>query len=308
MMNVLLQAIAVASIIWSFFYDGRLLIIFLALTILYIIFINIFLKNNKTSIFQKLRIFEYNESGDPTAFAKLEIPLDHIDEFLAVYNKENPLKKLTYSHIGIKAMGMGLKEIKSCGKHSFGNFIKAGDEELASSLIVNIQNKNVMNLTVNNCYNNSLKKIAAQMKGKVGEMKKNKDPRVKRQMNVIRMIPSFVVHLLILFCGFVSYNLGIDFKPMKLKRHGFGFGVVTNVAGFDVSDVVPAHIHLLRDVLVMIITSPKIKPFVENGKVVKKKVFKVNLAFDPRFGKGDCFLNAINKIKQVWMDPFKYLD
>ena len=307
-MNVLLQSIAIASLIWSYFYDNLLLTVFLTLIILYIIFVNIFLKNNKTTIFQKFRISEYQDSGDPTAFAKLDVPLDKIDKILSEYNKKNPLKRITYSHIGLKAMGLALKEIQGCGKHSFGNFIEAEDNELSSSLIVNIENKNIMNLTVNDCYNNSLKDIAAQMKGKIGEMKKNKDPRVKRQMNIIRMIPSFIVHLVILFSGFITYNLGLDFKPFKLKRHNFGFGVITNVTGFDVSDVIPAHINLLRDVLVMIISNPVVKPFVENGKIVKRKVVKVNLAFDPRFGKGACFLNAINKVKEVWMDPFKYLE
>lgn len=307
-MNILLLAIAIASLIWSIFYDNFVLITFISLIIIYIITTTIFLKDNNTTIFQKLRIAEYQDSGDPTAFAKLDIPLDDIDKYLAEYNKKNPLKKITYSHIGLKAMGLALKEIQGCGKHSFGNFIEAEDEELSSSLIVNIENKNIMNLTVRDCYNSSLKEIAAQMKGKVGKMKKNKDPTVKRQMKLVRLLPSFIVHFLILFSGFMSYNLGLDFKPFKIKRHNFGFGVITNVTGFDVSDVIPAHINLLRDVLVMIISNPVVKPFAENGKIVKRKVVKVNLAFDPRFGKGECFFNAINKVKEVWTDPFKYLE
>ena len=306
-MNLLLKSINIACLIWSFFYDTTLLTIFLTLTILYILFINIYLSDNKTN-FDKIRINEYNDSGDPTAFAKLEIPLDDIDEYLTEYNKKNPLKKITYSHIGIKAMGLALKEVSNSGKYSFGNIIKATDEELDTSLIVNIEDKNIMNLTVRSCYENSIKKIASQMKGKIGQMKKNKDKRVKRQMNVIRMVPAFVVELIIFFVSFIGYNIGMDFKPMKIKRHNFGFGIVTNIVGIKISEAIPAHVNLLRNIIVMMLSNPAVKPFVIDGKICKRKIIKVNLAFDPRFGNGDCFLNVINKVKEVWMNPFKYLD
>ena len=306
-MNLLLESIAIASLIWSFFYKTILLTIFLTIIILYILFINIYLSNNKSKS-DKIRFNEYNDTGDPTAFAKLQIPLDDIDEFLSEYNKKNPLKKITYSHIGLKAMGLALKEISNSGKYSFGNLIKATEEEIDVSLLVNIENKNIMNLTVKSCCKNSIKQIASQLKGKIGIMKKNKDKRVKRQLNVLRMIPVFIVELVILLVSFVGYDLGMDFKPMKIKRHNFGIGVVTNIVGIKISEAIPAHVHLLRDVMIMLISNPVVKPFVIDGKICRRKVIKINLAFDPRFGNGDCFLNAINKVKEVWMNPFKYLD
>ena len=55
---------------------------------------------------------------------------------------------------------------------------------------------------------------------------------MKRQMNIFRLLPSYVLAVLLEFIGFVSYNLYCNFKPIKVDKANFGYGLVTNVSSF----------------------------------------------------------------------------
>ncbi len=302
-MNISVKAIAIATFIWGLLFEPRFFLIFASLLSIYTL---LGYWVGETNSNKKFNIMSYKDSGDPTGFAKMEIKLKKLDKFLEDYNSKNPQSKLSYTQIGLKSLGEAMKRVKTInGYFSFGNFMPLKD--VTSSLIVDIEGKNVINLSVPGCGSSSIRGIRSKIKGKIGKIKRNKDKRVKRQMNVIKYIPSFMIGMLINTLSFLSYNLGIPFPLIKFKKRHFGNCMLTNVIGFNVEDALPSLVNIARTVMVEIINTPKIKAVAENGKIVKGKVLNLNFCFDPRYGKGACFLEALAIIKDVWLNPEKYV-
>ena len=100
------------------------------------------------------------------------------------------------------------------------------------SIIVTIGDKNLMNLCVDDIDTKNVRELAASIKGKIGKIKNLQDKKERRQMKVFDMMPTFLVEVLLKFIAFMSYNLQTTFKPLKVKKTFFGFGIVTNVTPF----------------------------------------------------------------------------
>ena len=125
-------------------------------------------------------------------------------------------------------------------------------------------------------------------------------------MNIFRILPSYVLAILLEFIGFVSYNLYLNFSPIKIDKANFGYGLITNVSSFGLQTVLPSHVRMARTLIVQTINEPRVIPVVKEGKVVPQKTMKIGFCFDPRFGNGDDFLECLSKTKEVWDNPEKF--
>lgn len=254
-----------------------------------------------------MQIAAYDETGDPSCYAKLPIDLTTVDDFLAKYNEENPDSKLTYTIIALKAMGEALSVSKKInGKICFGNFIPL--ESVDISVLVDVEGENLVNVLVKGCNKNSLKEIANQIKGKIRIVKEKKDPALNHQIKTFAKIPTFVAELIISLSSFVTYNLGIPIPQLKMQANSFGTAVLTNITGFEMYDAYAPHVNFCRTVMLGVITDNRMVPVVnDEGEIEPRKYMNFNITFDHRFADGSDAMHMLAKAKDVWMHPHKYV-
>ena len=301
-MNIFLLSIFPAIIIWSIFFETYLFIIFLVIILLYII-PNLF-KSKQINIQEKFLVSNHIKSKDSKLFFKIQVDFSKIDKFLNIYNKKHPLKRLTYSHLALKSVGEGLKTIKS-GYYNFGNLYI--NKNINSSLIVNIENKDIACLIIKNSGKNNLREIAKQMKGKVGKIKNSKKNSKKKKKGIYHFLPSYIIDIIFAIVNFITYDLGLPFFLFKMNKQHFGSCLITNLSTFNVHDITTPHGNLAKFVLILAICQPKFKLYAENGKIVEKKICNINVIYDIKSANLHSILTSVDKIKNVWKNPGKYL-
>lgn len=119
----------------------------------------------------------------------------------------------------------------------------------------------------------------------------------------MKFMPSYLIQAIFHLTNFIAYTLGVDFAPLKVKKHFLGSGVLTNVSKLDVEHVFAPHIDFGNTNLLMVITTPKDKAVVVDGKIVKRKMININLTFDQRMGSHYEVLESVKRATEVWNNP-----
>ena len=299
-MNILLQSIIFSTFIWSLIYANLLFLIISLILAIHIFFQMKIKKKNQERFFCS----NFYNSGCPQLKVRFEVNMEKIETFLIDYNKKNPLKKLTKSHIALKSIGEALKSTKN-GYITFGNY--QNNQESDICLIVNVDKINVSILKVHKCQKNSIKQIASQIKGKIRKIKTHENPDVKDQEKIFKSIPSFLIEISIWLIGFISYDLQKSWSLLKIKINHFGNNGVTNVSGFGCLDAVATHVPCAKSFVLLVLNGERDKVVFEDGRFFSRRVAWVNLTLDSRFGYGDGVLMLVEKIENFWKNFEDYL-
>ena len=255
---------------------------------------------------RKIQIMTWSDSGDPTALAKLEVDMAPTDEFIAAYNKENPDKKLTYTTVALKALGVAMQKVKgSWGKLSFGNFVPA--ETVDVSVLVDVDGQNVVNTVVKNCESASIADMNAQMKKGVKVVKKKEDKDLNFQLKVFNILPTFVVKIILNTLSFINYELNLPVPAFKVKKNHFGNALLTNVSGFGLTDVYASHVPFTKSVCVCMLNAVKPEVVARDGEIVVRNMMNVNFLFDIRFFEVKELALVLKSVENVFKNPKTYL-
>ena len=303
-MNFFNFGLMISIALWSLIFDRRLLYIYLSTIILFHLINELFKKKHKNSLRRKIQICTWNAAGDPTIYSRLEIDISKTDEFLKAYNSKNPEKKLSYTIIGVKSLAEGLK-LGFNKKIVFGNIKKHKEVDL--SVLVNVENKNLVSLTVRNCKKEGMESIKSQMKGKITKLKQKKDKATNEQMKILKKVPSTIIQLLLRLTGLIAYSFGVDFNPLKIKKNHAGSGMVTNVVSLGVFDAYAPLINFFQTNVLMVICAPRDVVRSVDGQCVVRRVLNVNLTFDERFCNGSDVFEVCKRIEEVWYSPEKFV-
>ena len=306
-MNVLTFCLLMSTFIWSVTWQREILVLYLTVLGVYLALSLYFQRYSVMSFARKVQIAAYSETGDPSCYARIPIDLTAVDSFLEKYNGENPDLKLTYTHIALKAVGEAMSVKKKInGKLCFGNFVPL--ESVDVSVLVDVEGENLLNVLVSGANKHSLRELAQQIKGKIRKVKEKKDPELNHQMKMLSGLPTFLVELIFNATAFISYNLGLSIKALKVKPNSFGTAVVTNITGSGIYDVYAPHVNFCRSVVLAAVNDSRMLPVVtENGGIEPRKMLNFNITFDHRFADGSDAMHMLSKCKDVWLNPEKYL-
>ena len=305
-MNVWSFAFLLSTFIWSIFYSPSLLFIYLGILGLYTAF-NFYYQRSAISTFRrKMQIATWNDAGDPSVFGRIEVDLTNIDAFLERFNQANPDNKLTYTVIFARALGQGLSTSnKLFGKICFGQFVPQPSVDL--SVLVDVQGSNLANIVLEGCNLNSITSLNDQLRTLVREMKTGNNKELNEKMNIMRFVPSFVIQVILRLSTWITYDLGLPIPFLKMKKHNYGFGILTNVVAFNVHDATAPLVPFLKTVIVALMNTPRMRPVVVDGQVVVRKIMNFNITYDHRFGDGVDAVKMLRAVSEVFEDPDKFL-
>lgn len=306
-MNVFTFCLLISTFIWSILFEKSVFLIYAIIITIYLLLSLYAQRSSLMSLNKKLHIAAYDDTGDPSCYARIPIDLTAADRFLDKYNKENPDIKLTYTIIGLKAIGEAMSVSKKInGKICFGNFVPL--DSVDTSVLVDVDGKNVLNVMVIGCNKHSISELAEQIKGKIRTVKEKKDPNLNKQVKTFSVIPTFIAEILFNTISFISYNIGLPIPPLKVNPNNFGTAILTNISNTGIYDVYAPHCNFTRAILLAAICDSKMEPIVmEDGTIEARKVLNFNITFDHRFADGSDAMHMLARVKDVWMNPEKYV-
>ena len=99
--------------------------------------------------------------------------------------------------------------------------------------------KDLALVTINDISNMSVQDIASFIRGKGKSIKEGKgDAEHKKRTGPAKLLPAFIVSILIQISTFLTSNLGISLKALGLKKDGFGSAVVTSLGMLNFEDAI----------------------------------------------------------------------
>lgn len=85
-------------------------------------------------------------------------------------------------------------------------------------------------VVVQECDKMKIPEITEYLRNKAAIIKKNKgDKEHKQRTGPIKLLPTFIVKILVDITSFISYNLGIDLKALAIKKNQFGGCTITSI-------------------------------------------------------------------------------
>lgn len=305
-MFVLTFAMLIAIVLYGLLYKHSLLMVIMLVLGVYIALERYFNIKGKTSFRRKIQILTWGEKGDPTSWAKIEVDLENTEKFIADYNTAHPDNRITLTMIALKGLGHAMASAeKSWGKLSFGNFIPSDSVDI--TVLVNVDDENVVNTVVTNCEKASVETINAQLKSHIKQIKQKKDADLNFQLKIVNLLPTFMVKIMLTLTSFIVYELNMPFVAMKVKKNHFGNAILTNVTSFNLTDVYASHVPFTKAMLVCMLNTPELRPAAVNGEVVVKKLMNVNFLFDMRFVELKELAQLLKTVKEVFENPAMYV-
>ena len=161
-MNILGNGVLISLYIWAIFFNWYLL--FTYTFVLAVYFTMSYVKSKKAikNTRRKIQMATWNESGNPSCFCELKMPLENVDEFISDFNKEHPETPIDYSHLTLKSLACGIE--MNNGKICFGNFVK--NESVDICLVLDMKDDKFDYIIVEGCNKLPLVELAKQVEEK----------------------------------------------------------------------------------------------------------------------------------------------
>ena len=301
-MNILILSLTIATLIWSLLSEKRYFIIFFSILLIkYIIQV---IKNK--NIYKNINKPLFEKPENPSIHTILQVRLKKIDNFLKIYNKKNPDNRITYTHIGLKALSSAMMENNNTNCYiSFNNLYNSNTSSIG--VMVDINGKDLFVKVVRKIQDFGIKELPSKLKKSIKIIKKGKNWKYKILKKIVKITPGYVFNITSYFLSYLVYDFFYKFENLSFFRKNFGVAGLTNVSSFNVKEAIACHIEMGRSTMVFLMGTPFKSPVVVNGKIEIEKVMNIGLLSDLRLGNGDDFLNVINKIKEVFDNFENYL-
>jgi len=265
-----------------------------------------FLKQKEcfTGLAQKIWMTAFDESGDPTLYASIEIDLTNVDNFISEYNQMHPETKLTYSHFGLMSIARSLRECKLASKISFDAY--SLDRHVDLGLIVDVEGANVTALVMNHCDSKSLPDIASFINKKIKMAKTHKIKQINFQNKIMGFFPSYISKMVMQIGLFMLSDVGIKLYPLTPKQSPRLNAAVSNVSAYKIHDAYSALTAITKLEIIAVMGSPVVRPLVVDGKIQPRKTMIIDLTIDARYiNVQQCAILA-PRIKECWENSVHY--
>ena len=120
MFNFWQVSLFLTLLLYGLLYNWKVLLVWLAVTGTYLLLATLLGKNADNDPNTVFRINSWFPTREPNLRQTIAIDVTRVDQFLKEYKENNPDKRLTYTHLCLKSLGLGLKDSGSNFKIIFG--------------------------------------------------------------------------------------------------------------------------------------------------------------------------------------------
>jgi hypothetical protein len=303
-MSIWYTGMIIATVVWSLLFKIQVFGIFLAICIVYFAYATFYQIQYPNLIDQKIRMSAFDDSGDPTLYASVEIDLTNVDDFLKCYNENRTTEKLTYSHFGVSSIAKSLSALQLGSKMAFG--AHSCDNHVDAGLLVDINGSNLSVLLMNDCDRKSIPEICTFFNNKIKLAKSGKIRQINAQNKLMAYFPSYVSKFIMSFGLFIISDLGIHLYPLTPKQSPRIHCAISNISVSNIHHVYTALAAITKLEVIAVLAAPLYKPLVVDGKIEMRRTMTIDLTIDARFINIEQCAILVPKIKEYWEDTSNY--
>jgi len=289
-------------LIYAFFIDTRILyiagLIWAAITLFHFISPS---KYNSTR--RKLMIASWDEPKEGVILAKYEADVSKVNEYIKE-TREKTGVKVTLTHFVIKVLAETMKDLPDInGRIVFGKYLPY--DKVNISCLVDIEGgKDLAVATIEDADKKTVEDIAEVLAQKASRIKSNKDEVHQQQNATFKLLPSFLIGLMLDIIQLIGVDLGISVAALKLKKFMFGCCMVTNIGALGLRDAYAPFTPFTRVPMLVTLCETQKKPVVKNDKIEIAPICNINWTVDHRFVDGGRVKKLTGCFDNYFNDPY----
>jgi len=230
---------------------------------------------------QKLAISTWSISDDGHIFAKVEVDATNLQKYIERVRQETG-KKITVTHAVGRAAGIALENSTLNARIAFGRYLKNKTVDV-SFLVALEDGKNLAPTVVRNTNLKSTIEICSELTERSGLLRNNKDAEFKKNMDLVKILPTFLLRPVSQFLGVLTGDLGIGIPALGLKERPFGSCMITSMGMLGVEEAFAPFTPFARVPLLLLVGAIKDQPAVREGKIVIIPTLKISVTMDHRY-------------------------
>lgn len=270
-----------------------------------------FYRLKNPSSWRRLSIANWKTPSDPTVYGSMAFDWTKAKNFLEEQNKKSDVK-ITPTHFMAKAIALVFRKYPDLnGIICWGQIYLRKTVDIFLQVAIEAdtpdENQDLSGAKIDSCDTKTLSQIAKELKIKSQNIRKKNDPQFKQTLNMINIIPTFLLSFVLRILGILIHNLRVNLPSLGLVQDPFGSAMVTSVGMFGLPPGYAPLVPMSRVPLVVCMGEISDKPWVESGQVICRLIAEVKFTFDHRFIDGLKGAQMSNYLKKIIEEPEKYM-
>ena len=191
-------------------------------------------KSTYHSFTKKYNMAAFNQSFDPTVYAKVLFDITKAKKFYTELSKKTG-KRINLSVFWIKVVGEVFNRLPECNETiRFGLKGKRGCVDIG--VLVDVHEKDLANLNIRNVPLKTFEQISDELYKESDILKKEKNKEYNTGKNSLRIFPSFIIEILLEAAGILSV-CGIHIPQLGILKNQYGSVILSFLGNFHLNNV-----------------------------------------------------------------------
>jgi len=255
--------------------------------------------------------------SEGTIFSSSEFNAEPLFRFLEEREKAGH-GRVSLTAAIIKALALGLREAPSLNCRLLGDRFLPHKTIDISCLVAVDGGKDLANAKLSSVDKMSLDDISKELKKKADKLRAHKDADYESTKQTLRILPVWIVRIVVYVVGFLSSSLGISIPALGVRAFPFGSALVTSVGMLGVEQAFVPFTPFTRVPLILMIGEAVRKPVVvevEQGssteplpeekrwKIIVQRRVALTATLDHRYVDGTEAARMAKRLRQVVENP-----
>jgi pyruvate dehydrogenase E2 component (dihydrolipoamide acetyltransferase) len=267
-----------------------------------------FIRLKNPTSWRKISIAAWKAPNDPTVYGTFTLDVTEALDYLKRMNEENPEIKVTINHLVSKALALTLQKFPDMN-----GIIRWGRIYLRNSVDLFLQvavtgggpetTADLSGVKIEACERKSIQEIAKELKEKSERIRCKQDPQFKRNFQMARRLPPFLLRWVLKLFSFLIYDLEIALPSLGLLPDPFGSAMITSVGTLNLPSAFVPLFPTGRTSLLICVGTVTERAWVVEGKVFPRPILDLAITFDHRFADGVTASRMMKFFKEVMENP-----
>lgn len=237
---------------------------------------------------RKLCLASWDAPSSGEIYGAMNIPMTKTREWMATQkNSDGTPARITVTHLIIKAIGLGLREVPQLNsKILFDKIVEHTTVDIGTLVAVE-GGKQLANAKICNADKKSVQEIGAELARSAGKLRDGADAEFNKTLQTMKALPPWIIRPIAHLTGWLASSLGLDVPQLGIRAYPFGSCIVTSLGMLGLDQAYIPFTPFARVPVLVMIGQSKLRPTVnDQGEVVAEEQLSVSATFDHRFMDG----------------------
>ncbi len=237
------------------------------------------------SLRRKVAIASWSAPKEGNIYGKMCIDMGNALKYIE-YMRRNFNEKITITHLVGRAAGLAFRECPDLnGRIFLGRYYPHKTVDIAFLVAVE-GGKDLAKFKLTDIDQKNTRSIAHELREGVAKLRAGKDAEFERPKQIIKLMPTWLVRILLWLTGFVTGSMGLNVGFLGLKKFPFGSCIITSVGMFGIDEGYAPPTPFARVPVYLTIPEIKKRPMVINDQIVIRPMLDLTATIDHRFMDG----------------------